>query len=331
MMHKLCLHLGIMLASINCYCQQTAEDKRLLDSLIKNDVALKMFATINKPSSYVKLNAGITNKLFSISNNSLNAMEQNKQIMFSPSIEYFNKTGLSISFAAFLINDKNKYGFYQYSLTPSFDHNFGKLISAGISFTRFFIKDKYSSATSPIQNDLYVYAILKKSWLKPGIAVGYSTGVSNEITFIDTTVGTRNRMIRIQFTDTAEIHLQSFSVIGSLSHTFWGYDILTSNDAISFTSQLSLNAGSNKYTVAHKTTTTYFNLKKIHKRSRIRNFSADTVSSKFQVESLGLNLNVNYSIGKFNFDPQLYLDYYLPSSTEKRFTQVFAFTIGYTF
>src|SRR5258706_9286083 len=119
MMYKFCLHLGIMLASINCYCQQTDEDKRLLDSLLKNDVALNMFVMMNKTDSYVKLNAGVTNKLFSISNNSLNAMEQNKQIIFTSSIEYFNKTGLSISFAAFLLNNKNKYGFYQYSLTPS--------------------------------------------------------------------------------------------------------------------------------------------------------------------------------------------------------------------
>jgi len=321
-----------MLLSIDCYCQHTAEDKRLLDSLIKNDVALRMFATMNKTSSYVKLNAGITNKLFSVSNNSLNAMEQNKQIIFTPSIEYFNKTGLSISFAAFLLNNKNKYGFFQYSLTPSFDHNFGKLISTGISFTRFFIKDKYSNATSPIQNDLNVYAILKKPWLKPGIAFGYSTGVSNEITFIDTTVSMQNRIVRIQFTDTAEIHLQSFSVIGSLSHTFWAYDILTSNDAISLTSQLSLNAGSNRFTVMHKLiTTSYFNLKKLHKRTRIRNFNEDTASPKFEVESIGLNLNVNYSIGKFDFDPQVYLDYYLASTAERRFTQVFACTIGYTF
>jgi hypothetical protein len=321
-----------MLASINCYCQQTTEDKRLLDSLIKNDVALKMFVTMNKPSSYVKLNAGITNKLFSVSNNSLNALEQDKQIIFTPSIEYFNKTGLSISFATFLLSNKNKYGFYQHSLTPSFDHNLGKLISAGISFTRVFIKDKYNSATSPIQNDLYAYAILKKTWLKPSIAFGYSTGLSNEITFIDTTVIMQNRIVRIQFTDTAEIHLQSFSVIGSLSHTFWGYDILTSNDAVSFTPQLSLNAGSNKFTVAHKLVTiSYFNLKKLRRHTRIRNFNDDTVSPKFQLESLGLDLNVNYSLGKFDYNPRVYLDYYLPSSTEKRFTQVFAFTIGYTF
>ena len=331
-MHKICLHLAIMFISINCYCQQTAEDKRLLDSLIKNDPAMNIFAMMNKTISHVKLSAGITNKLFSISNNSLNALEQNKQIIFTSSIDYFHKTGLGVSFATFLLKNKNKYGFYQYSLTPSFDHDFGKLISAGISFTRFFIKDKYNGATSPIQNDLYVYAILKKSWLKPGIILGYSTGVSNEITSVDTTVRVQNRIIRIQFIDTAEIHLQLFSVIGSLSHTFSGYDVITSNDAISFTPQLSLNAGSNKFTVTHKlVTTSYFNLKKLHRRTRIKNFIDDTVPPKFQIESLGLNLNVNYSIGKFDFDPQVYLDYYLPSTTEKRFTQVFAFNIGYTF
>ncbi len=37
------------------------------------------------------------------------------------------------------------------------------------------------------------------------------------------------------------------------------------------------------------------------------------------------------SIGNFSFAPQLYLDYYLPKTDEKRFTQVFTFTFGYNF
>ena len=106
------LYLGIILLllfSNNCYCQQSADDKKLLDSMIKSDDLLSMLDNIDKPFSYVRLNAGITNKLFSVNNNSLNAMQQNKKLIFSPSVEYYNKTGLGISFAAFFINDNNKY------------------------------------------------------------------------------------------------------------------------------------------------------------------------------------------------------------------------------
>lgn len=333
----------LLVLSANCYSQETEEDKRLLDSLLKYDVALRMFSLMNKSSSYLQLNAGVTNKFFSVANNSLNALEGDKQIIFTPSVEYFNKCGLGISLTSFFINSKNKSGFYQYSITPSFDYYASNSAAAGVSYTRFFIKNKYSEATTPIQNDFYGYAYLKKPWFNPGIAVGYSTGDSYEAAFFDTTDRHGNQIFRIVGTDSAKIKLQSFSLIGSISHTFSEQGILKTDDAIHFTPQLSLNAGYNKYTVTHKVTTNVpltdellskqflKRLKQLlQKKSRIRNFQEEG-STKFEIESIGLNLKLNYNIGKFDFDPQIYLDYYIPPTTENRFTQIFAFNVGYTF
>lgn len=339
-MRNVYLSATLLFLSTTCYCQQSEEDKRLLDSLLKNDPALRMFSLMNKPVSYLQLNAGITNKLFSVTNNSLNVMQENKHVIFTPSLEYFNKCGLGISFTSFFINEKNTFGLHQYSITPSYDFQSGSKVAAGISYTHFFIQNKYSQHTTPIQNDFYAYAYLKKPWLKPGIAIGYSTGESHQTAFVDTSIRQGNRIFAIVITDSAKIKLQSFSLIGSVSHTFTGRGIVKTDDAIDFTPQLSLNAGYNKYTVTHKVTTSIpipdIPLPKgvlkqlIQKNSRIRNFQEEGLP-RFEIESIGLNLNLNYNIGKFDFDPQVYLDYYLPTTTENRFTQVFSFNVGYTF
>jgi hypothetical protein len=54
-------------------------------------------------------------------------------------------------------------------------------------------------------------------------------------------------------------------------------------------------------------------------------------STAFQAESIGLNLNAIYSTGNFSVTPQLYLDYYLHSTTESNFSEIFMITLGYSF
>lgn len=330
-MNKIYLSIALIIICGHCFSQQNTSDKQIMDSLIKNDDFLSDLNSLDNSSSYVKLNVGIGNKLFSEKNNSLNALDQNKSLVFSPSIEYFNRTGFGLLAAGFLVNNNNKAGFYQYALTPSYDYLTGKKIDAGISFTKFFIKDKYSNVSSPIQNDLYIYANLKKPWLRPGLSFGYSAGNENEINFIDTTVIMQNRSVRIQSADTVTTKINTVSFSATLSHTFSAYDILKTDDALVFVPQLSLNTGSNKYNVTHESSLkVYRPFKKITK-TRIRNFAEKSTPPVFQVESIGWDMDVSYTIGKFIFEPEIYLDYYLPATNEKRFTQVFSFNVGYTF
>ena len=51
----------------------------------------------------------------------------------------------------------------------------------------------------------------------------------------------------------------------------------------------------------------------------------------YQAQSLGLDLNLNYSIGIFYFAPEFYIDYYLPKTNDKRVTQIFNLNTGITF
>ena len=98
------------------------------------------------------------------------------------------------------------------------------------------------------------------------------------------------------------------------------------------TPQLSLITGINTYDVKHSSSLANFNAFTKKKLKKIRHFqSQDKNNNKYQLQSVGLDLDVNYSIGKFYFEPEFYLNYYLPETNDNRFTQIFNFNIGITF
>ena len=127
------------------------------------------------------------------------------------------------------------------------------------------------------------------------------------------------------------VKLSSFSVAGTLEHSFVFYKIFSRKDGLIFIPQFSFITGINTYQVSHKSTTANYNsfTKKLSKR--IRHFQSQAGNNKYEAQSLGLDLDLNYSIGIFYVEPELYLDYYLPKTNDKRFTQIFNFNIGITF
>jgi hypothetical protein len=316
--------------AVKSYAQTNPSDKEIMDSLLKNDEMLKMINDIGKRSSYVRINIGIGNKLYSGNNKSIESLENNKQLIVSPSVEYHHKSGFGIGFTGYLGSDNNKTNFFQYALSPSYNYTRGKIADASISYTHYFITNIYNSNSSPIQDDFYGSILFKKPLLKPGIAAGYSSGKYHEIISIDTTVKIVNQEIHINYTDSLVIDLSSISVAGSVEHEFDFYNLFSKKDGLSFTPQVILISGINKYTVHHNSSLsnyTSFTKKRIR---RLRHFQSQD-SNKYELQSLGLDLDLNYSIGKFYIEPELYFDYYLPNTNDNRFTQIFNFNIGITF
>ena len=117
------------------------------------------------------------------------------------------KVDLGISFTGFMFNENNATDFYQYALSPFYNYTKGKVADVSISYTHYFEKSDYSSNASPIQNEFYGNILFKKSWLKPGIAAGYSAGKYHEIIKIDTVIKVLNQRVQIKYTDTASIKL----------------------------------------------------------------------------------------------------------------------------
>jgi hypothetical protein len=290
-----------------------------------------MLDSLDKPTSYFRVNVGIGNRLFSLRNNSVNALQNDSKLVIIPAIGYHNKTGLGISFATYLLNDNGNTSFFQSSVTPSFEYQTGKTVEAAISYTRYFVKDSYSATPSPIQNDVYANAYLKKPWLKAGLALGYANGKYNEIVHVDTFLRVGNQIVAVKFTDTITTKTKSFSLIGSIQHSFEAYDLLGKDDGLSFTPQLMLNAGAGSYSETHKASSSNSNFSNSGRKRKPTRNNTISENDKFQLQSIGLNLDLNYTIGKFTLEPVLYLDYYLPQTDQKRFTQVFNIDLGFTF
>ncbi len=321
---------GIILFS-KSYGQLTPSDKHILDSLLQNDEMLKMINEYDKNSSYLRVNVGIGNNLYSNQDKSIEALQNSQTFVVSPSAGYYHKSGFGISFAGFLLNDNNKTDFYQYTLTPSYSYKKGKVTDALISYTHYFEKSIYNYYTSPIQNELYGNILFKKPWLKPGVALGYSTGKFDQSVHIDTAVRILNRLVHIIYSDTVTTKITSYSVAASVEHSFIYYNLFTIKDGIIITPQLSLITGVNTYDMSHTSRLDYYNAYTKKALRRIRHFQSQGNNKNYQLQSFGFDLDVNYSMGKFYCEPDLYLNYYLPDANDNRFTQIFNFNIGITF
>lgn len=282
------------------------------------------------PTSYFKFGVGIGNQLLSIHNKALNASENINSLIFSPSIGYFHKSGFGISFQGYLLKDSGSTNFYQSSLTPSYEYD-GDDVGFGISYSRYFVKNKYGGATSPIQNDIYTSILFKKPWLQPGIAAGYASGTYKEIN-----IQTLNlpQFGTVTFPDTATTKTKAFSLIGSLQHTFEFANVLTEGGDLSFTPTILANAGAAKFVVTHANRFSA-NVANTRGRGRVRGGTGtgtgESSASSFTLESVGANFALLYSIGKFSLEPQVYLDYYLQNTDTKKFTQVYNISLSVVF
>jgi len=113
-----------------------------------------------------------------------------------------------------------------------------------------------------------------------------------------------------------------------VGHQFLWYEVLDQSDGLSLTPTLMVNMGSGKTAISHNTNA--INLFRIlNRRGKIDKL----LESDFAVQSIGLNIDMRYMIGKFYLQPQLYFDYYIPAldPVSKRFSKLFTVNIGYTF
>lgn len=323
--------LFIILSVYKVSAQTIQTDKQIMDSLLENDDMLKLINNLDKPYSYFRINMGVGNKLYNSLDNSVENLQKANSIIFTPSLGYYNKSGLGVSFTGFLMNENNRTDFYQYAVTPSFIYSKGKVVDLYASFTHYILKDAYSPSTSPVQNEWYAMATFKQSWVKPRVALSYSTGIASQVINIDTAINVLNQPIKIKYIDTAGIKISSFSVTASLEHSFSFFNLFSINDGLIFTPQVSLISGVNNFNVSHNSSLENFNAFTKKQIKRIRHFQAKANNDQYQLQSAGLDLDVIYSIGRFYLEPDLYLNYYLPQTNDKAFTQIVTFNAGITF
>lgn len=321
-MYKYLFALILSFTTVECFAQVdtlSQKDKAALDSMIKNDEFLKMLN--DAPKNSFEISMGIGNGSFSEHNLAANATGVSNQVILTPAVAFRTKGGFSISVTGFITKDSSAgMRLYQTGISPGYDY-FGDKVQAGISYTRFLCdKNKYNNKCL-YQNDFYGYVRLAKGIVQPGIALGYANGNFKEVNLVlfQPQIGPA-RLVK----DSTDNKASYFSITASAGHDFNFYDVLGKNDEFDFTPTVVVNAGSDK--------TTYTHLNRAYDRiPALRNRKKVSENNKMQLQSVGASFDFTYSIGKFFIQPNVYFDYYLPSTTSKRFTSIYSVAAGFSF
>lgn len=305
------------------------EDKRLLDSMFKNDEFIKL---MKKDKNYLDVAVGITNGAFSSSNNAANATRVDKQLIYVPSVVYRLKNGLSFGLSGYITADTaNKPEFYQAGLMAGYDY-YGKSIEAGGSYTRYISNQNKYNSKSLYQNDLYAYVKRAKGIIQPILSLGYASGNYKETNFVtfrrlvhlpNPPPNGRDTLVTITGRDSTDNKVSYFSVSAGVGHDFVYYAVFSKNDELDFTPSLLFNSGSDKLTQTHTN--------KVFDRPALSRRKKTNYSNKFEVQSVAASVQLTYMIKKFFIDTNLYADYYLPETTENRLSFVFSLTAGFSF
>lgn len=276
---------------------------------------MNLLGNDEKPSSYFTIGLGVGNRVFNLQNNVLNSkVTPENTVIWSPSLFYHHKTGIYISAGASLLNDKKKgFGLTEYSLVTGYELPLNDNADFTVAYTHIFVSDLFSQYASPVHNDLYAAYSYKKTWIRPGVAVDFSSGEYGDI-----------KRVRLLY-DSIDSKLTSFSLVPSISHEFDWQKVFNDKDVIILTPSLMVNMSKSRQHLHHHTNAV--NLAAfLNKKSRLPKLE----NSIFEVQSVAWDLDASYAIGKLAFDPQVYIDYYLPSTTGNRLLSYFTFTIRYS-
>lgn len=314
-MQKILLLTGFLCLSFAIFSQtQPPPHSTVKDSTEILQDLLNILGDAEKPSSYFTVSAGAGNRIFNVQNNVLNSkVTPVNTVIFSPSLLYHHKTGLYISGVVNLLNDNKKgFGVNEYSAAVGFKLPENDKEDFTIGYTHTFVDDIFSPYASPVHNDLYLAYLYKKTWLRPGLAADFSAGKYGDV-----------KRIRLLY-DSINSKLTSFTLVPSVSHEFSWDAVFSKTDGVTVIPSLMLNLGKSRQVLHHNTNAT--NLANfLNKKGRLPKLE----NTKFQAESVGCSLETSYGTGNFSFEPQLYVDYYLPKTTYSPWASYFTFTVRY--
>jgi len=313
------------------HAQQTVTDSIPInkDSIEKElDEFLKLYDPSKNIKSYFLVGVGVGNTQFSVKNIALNTQQSANNLSIIPTVGYYFKKGLSLSYNNYLLQEDRSLQLLQHSLTVGYDFPKEKSIAFGLSYTRFLGKKEFVNASSPYDNDLFAYINKRKGLFQPGLMVGFSAGKYRETSrYLDSqrillpTPGYRFFYVN----DTSTVRVKDFSFIPYVQHEF-EWSGIGKKDYITFRPSIMFIGGTSKYTVDSK------GKKSLLKRPRLGKRYSESLSetSGFKFYSIGLNLDAAWYIGKFYINPQLYFDDYLLSS-EHKFNVLFTLQTGFMF
>jgi hypothetical protein len=318
----------------NKYTTKDSLDILLSDTTLDYDLLLKdldsFLDSILTPSSYFLGNVSIGKGFFNFERKSSLYLQTDKKLTYSPSLGYYNKSGLGLTATGYMVNDDVNMNLYQFSISPSFDFLKNKKLATGFSYTRYFTKDSLPFYTSPLQNELYAYFTWRKFWVRPSVQISYGWGSRSEYQEREELITSlRLRPRGYTFINTTE-SVSDFSLTGSLRKDIYWLDVFTNNDHIRFTPQATITFGTQKFGF-NQSSATYAQILRsgANVLYNSENIYLDD-KLNFQPLSWSFLLKGEYSVGKFFVQPQLIFDYYYPA-TSNNFSTLFTVNLGFMF
>ena len=323
-MNKILLTILISLFFVSSgYSQKqkiSKADKAKLDSMMKKDAFLQMGE--DEKGSSLDVSVGIGNGAFSSHNRATNSLGQTSLLIFTPSVYYHHKSGLGIGVTTYISNDSANSGLYQTGIIASYDYE-GEDVKTGLSYTHYISDQNIYNSLSIFQNDFYGYIKAAKGVIRPLFSLGYSNGKYKEIATVpfQPNPGGPIHLVR----DSTNNTTSSFTLTGGIEHEFNITKVFDKEDELEIVPSLSINAGESKLASTH-TNALYARFPKFSRR-----YKNSTQNERFQLQSVAAALDFSYGIGKFFAQSSIYVDYFLPSTTNNRLSAIYSLIIGLSF
>ena len=119
--------------------------------------------SILMPQSFFMPSLSIGRGYFNFDSKNTEMLETSAKLTYSPMLTWYQKNGIGLSLAGYIVHDGQSFNMYQFSVTPSFDYLQNRNFATGISYSRYFSKDELPFYTSPLNNEVYGYFFLRAS------------------------------------------------------------------------------------------------------------------------------------------------------------------------
>ena len=329
--------------NINAYAQKTTPSDSLFNAVVDYD---ELFSELDAfldsllaPRTYTVVNIGAGTGFYDYSSNEEFILKSQRDLVLTPSIGYYHKSGLGINGTVAILNEKRKLNPYQFLTSVSYDYLKSMKFVTGISASHYFTKDSLDFYTSPLKNELYGYFIYRDSWFKPSVSASYGWGTRNSVIEREeyiTSLRKRNKKKDIfdtTFLTTQESISESisdFSLVVSVRHDFYWLNVLSKKDFVRLTPQINFISGTQTFGF-NQTINTYSSLLNQRKNEFFpsENNNLDE-RMEFQPLSISASLKSELTIGKYFIQPQFMVNYYLPVP-EKNISTAFALNTGFIF
>ena len=350
--NKLALSIVITLLYFSSHAQNLSDSIYInTDSIEKElDLFLELYEK-KKTKSYFSLSLSLNNTQLSVNNFALNAQQNSPGITLSPSVEYYHKSGLNITYNNFFLINEATSGVIQHSINPGYVFSKNKRFDFGLFYTYFINNAAFSKFATPYQHDALAYLQWNSPWIQPSVSIGYSTGIyeenneTNEKLVIsrpfrgDTT-------IQFKVYDSLKMNIQDISSTFTLRKRFI-FEGKKNNRYIVFTPSVLAMFIQNNYDVTYNSVSQFSPRTQMILRNRpqlaqnlrkqlyaqfpnINQTRSFLNSMDFVLQSIGINLTATAYYGSFFVSPRCYLDCYLLSS-ENKFNMFFSLQTGITF